>query len=155
MSVPKSVVKFDKNGVKYTSNVDYYKYTIAELTRAAMRDVGKLICRYTNSKLMSWHKVLQKSKISRGKNSPFQYWVRKKECDLQVGVEHEGHNPEWYGVRQELGTSGTPKKGFLTETTRENIAQIVEIESKYLTALRDDAAALALCSEEEYEGGDE
>ena len=33
MSVPKSVVKFDKDGVKFVSSVDYYDYTLKELCR--------------------------------------------------------------------------------------------------------------------------
>ena len=41
MSAPKSVVKVNKNGVTYTSNVDAAKYYIHELSRAALRDVGK------------------------------------------------------------------------------------------------------------------
>ena len=45
MSAPKSVVKIDKNGVKYTSNVDFCQYSIKELTRAALRDVGKFVKR--------------------------------------------------------------------------------------------------------------
>lgn len=45
MSVPKSVVKFDKNGVVYTSSVDRANYTMKELSRAALRDVGKFVCR--------------------------------------------------------------------------------------------------------------
>ena len=49
MSVPKSVTKFDKNGVKFVSNVDYCQYTIQELTRAALKDVGKFVCRKCNT----------------------------------------------------------------------------------------------------------
>ena len=43
MSVPKSVVKFDKDGVKFVSSVDWYDYTLKELCRAALRDVGKFV----------------------------------------------------------------------------------------------------------------
>ena len=43
MSVPKSVVKVKKNGVEYTSNVDVASYYIHELSRAALRDVGKFV----------------------------------------------------------------------------------------------------------------
>ena len=41
MSAPKSVVRFKKDGIEYISNVDFACYTIVELSRAAMRDVGK------------------------------------------------------------------------------------------------------------------
>ena len=43
MAVPKSVVKIKKGGVEYISNVDATKYTIKELSRAALRDTAKLI----------------------------------------------------------------------------------------------------------------
>ena len=43
MSAPKSVTKINKNGVTYTSNVDAAQYYIHELSRAALRDVGKFV----------------------------------------------------------------------------------------------------------------
>lgn len=44
MSVPKSVIKIKKGNIEYISSVDRVQYTIAELSRAALRDVGKFIC---------------------------------------------------------------------------------------------------------------
>ena len=154
MSVPKSVVKFKKGEITYTSSVDYANYTITELSRAALRDVGKMLARFANAEANKFrkrrhHHVLKKEK------SPFQYWVRKKETDLQVGVEHTGHKDEWYGVSQELGTSGMPKLGILTETARSHIQDILEIESKYLTGVNADVPDLSGCSEGDYEGGGE
>ena len=67
MSVPKSVVKFDKNGVKYVSSVDRAQYTIRELTRAAMRDVGKFLVREINKKAQALP-GMKKSKRVRGKS---------------------------------------------------------------------------------------
>lgn len=149
MSVPRSVVKFKKNGVEYTSNVDFVQYSIRELTRAALRDVGRFVSRGCNSSAMKLH-GLAKSRRVRGKNSAFQFWVRKMECDLQVGIKHG----TWYGVAQELGGSKMPKLGILRGTTYDNIPTIVEIESKYLSALESEAAALAMIgSEDDYMGG--
>lgn len=148
MSVPKSVVRFKKNGVEYVSNVDRAQYTITELTRAALRDVGKYVSRQCNAEAMRLP-GLKKSRRVRGRTSAFQYWVRKQEGDLQVGIKHG----TWYGEQQELGTRGQPKRGILRNTTQNNIATIVEIESKYLSALEDEAAALAQINENEYEGG--
>jgi len=151
MSVPKSVVKFKKGEITYTSSVDYANYTITELSRAALRDVGKMLARYANT-------AARNAKIHvkpMGAKSPFQYWVRKAETDLQVGVEHTGHKDEWYGVYQELGTGKMPKLGILTETARSHIAEIREIESKYLTGVNADEPDLSGCSEEDYEGGGE
>lgn len=149
MSVPKSVVKLNKNGVQYISSVDRVQYTITELTRAALRDVGKFVCRQCNYQAQELP-GMKRSKRVRGSTSAFQYWARKMECDLIVGIKHN----TWYGVNQELGTKGMPKKGILRGTVERNIATIVEIESKYLSALEDEAKALKLIeSEEDYQGG--
>lgn len=151
MSVPKSVVKFSKNGVTYTSSVDRAQYTIRELTRAALRDVGRFVSRTCNSAAMKLP-GMKRSRRVRGKSSAFQYWVRKQECDLQVGIKHG----TWYGADQELGTRNQPKRGILRNSTYDNIAQIIEIESQYLSALEDEAAALRLIeSEDDYQGGGE
>lgn len=151
MSVPRSVVKFKKGTVEYTSSVDFAKYAIQELTRAALRDVGRFVSRSSNSAAMQLH-GLKKSRRVRGKTSAFQFWVRKQETDLQVGIKHG----TWYGVAQELGDSKMPKLGILRNTTHDNIPTIVEIESKYLSALESEAAALAMIgSEGDYQGGGE
>lgn len=148
MSIPKSVVKFNKNGVTYTSSVDRVSYTITELTRAALRDVGRYVARMCNTEAMKLP-GLKKSRRVRGKTSAFQFWVRKQEVDLQVGIKHG----TWYGEHQELGTLNQPRRGILRNTTEQNIQTIVEIESQYLSALEDEARALSLISEEEYSGG--
>lgn len=149
MSVPKSVIKIDKKGVQYISSVDRAQYTIRELTRAALRDVGKFLVRRINEKAQALPGMKRNPRV-RGKNSTFQYWARKNECDLQVGTKQE----TWYGYKQELGTSNMKRLGFIQSTANENIAEIIKIESQYLSALEDEAAALALIeSEEDYEGG--
>lgn len=151
MSVPKSVIKFKKGNVTYTSNVDFACYTIVELSRAAMRDVGKFIARTANSKA-SKLPGLKKSRRVRGRTSTFLYnvpWAKSGLPHLEVGVTHN----TWYGVEQEMGSGKMPKHGFLRDSAYENIAKIIEIESKYLSALEDEATALSLISEGEYKGG--
>lgn len=153
MSVPKSIVKIDKNGVRYTSSVDKASYTIVELTRAAMRDVGKFLARAANADAMKL-KGLKKSRRVRGRTSTFLYnvpWAKKGLPHLGVGVKHG----TWYGEQQELGTSKQPRRQILRNSAQNNIAQIVDIESQYLSALEDEARALSLISEEEYSGGGE
>ena len=153
MSVPKSVVKFSKDGVTYTSSVDRASYTIIELTRAALRDVGKYLARTANSKAMKL-KGLKKSRRVRGRTSTFLYnvpWAKTGLPHLEVGVTDD----TWYGVEQELGTSNQPRRQILRNSAHDNIAQIIEIESKYLSALENEANALRLISEEEYKGGGE
>lgn len=149
MAIPKSVVKFKKNGVTYTSSVDRVSYTIRELTRAALRDVGRFVSRTANASAMTLP-GLKKSRRVRGKSSAFQFWVRKAETDLQVGIKHG----TWYGEQQELGTHKQPKRGILHNAVYNNIPKIIEIESKYLSGLESEAAALALIeSEGDYQGG--
>lgn len=153
MSVPKSVVKINKQGVHYTSSVDRASYTIVELTRAAMRDVGKYIVRTANGEAMKL-KGLKKSRRVRGKSSTFKYqvpWAKTGLPHVEVGVKHG----TWYGEQQELGTSKQPKRQILRNSAHDNIAKIIEIESQYLSALEDEAKALSLISEEEYSGGGE
>lgn len=153
MAVPKSVVRFSKNGVEYTSSVDKASYTILELTRAALRDVGKYLARTANSKAQKLP-GLKKSRRVRGRTSTFLYnvpWAQKGLPHLEVGVAHN----TWYGADQEMGTSRQPRRQILRNSAHENIATIVEIESKYLSAMEDEAAALRLISEEEYSGGED
>lgn len=146
MSVPKSVVKIKKGNIEYISSVDRVQYTLAELSRAALRDVGKLICnRFRNM----YYGVFKRKKGKVGKYT--QYWVRRKECDLQVGLKAFA----FYGGFQELGSSKSKKYGLLTKVVNESIPEIVEIESKYLSSLEDEAAALSMIEEKEFEGGAE
>lgn len=148
MGVPKSVIRLNKDGVQYVSSCDKAQYTIRELTRAALRDVGKFVVRRCNDAAMKLP-GMKKSVRVRGRTSVFGYWARKIECDLQVGIRWD----TWYGVAQELGTSKMPKHGILRNTTYDNIAEIIKIESQYLSALEDEAEALALIDEDDYEGG--
>jgi len=151
MSTPKSVVKFRGTNVEYTSNVDFACYTIVELSRAAMRDVGKYLTRMANREAMKL-KGLKKSRRVRGRTSTFLYnvpWAASGLPHLEVGVTHN----TWYGVAQELGTSKQPKRAILYSAAKENIPTIIEIESKYLSALEDEARALSLIDEGEYKGG--
>ena len=153
MSVPKSVVRFRKNGIEYTSNVDRVNYTIVELVRAALRDSGKFIVRTANSEAMKLP-GLKKSRRVRGRSSTFLYnvpWAKTGLPHLEVGVKHG----TWYGEQQELGSSQQPKRQIMRNSVYNNVPQIIEIQSKYLSALEDEAEALRLISEEEYTGGGE
>lgn len=151
MAVPKSVVRFRKNGVEYTSSVDRVNYTIVELTRAALRDVGKYLARTANSKAMKL-KGLKKSRRVRGRTSTFLYnvpWAQSGLPHLEVGVTHD----TWYGVEQEMGSSKQPRRQILKKSAQENISIIAAIEAQYLSAMEDEAKALSLIDEGDYKGG--
>lgn len=145
MSVPKSVTKIDKNGVRFESSVDYYQYTIKELCRAALRDVGKFVCRTFRQ---NYYATFKKHKGYVGKYT--QYWVQykyEKYPKAQIGIKPNA----FYGGFQEFGTSKGPRYGLLTDSVRNNIDTIVQIESQYLSALNNDNAD-SLIEESDYEG---
>ena len=142
--MPKSVTRVNKNGVKFISNVDRAKYTIRELSRAALRDTAKLLRNRMTNKA---RKLRGMGKSKRIRNT-YQYWIRKREMDLVVGVKHA----TWYSQHQELGTKGMPKKGILRDTTFENIDQIRIIQGKYLSAIENENLARGLIDESEVTG---
>ncbi|OIJ17099.1 hypothetical protein BKP37_00745 [Anaerobacillus alkalilacustris] len=146
MALPKSVTKIRKDGVEFVSNVDRAKYTIAELTRAALRDCAKLIRKRMIEKL----KPLRGMKRNRRLYNSAQYWVRKKDADLLIGFKHD----TWYGAHQELGTKGQPARNILRSTVMENIDEMQRIQGKYLSAIEDENRALGLIAEEEYKSGE-
>lgn len=147
MSVPQSVVKIKKDGVEYVSNCDRVQYTIQELTRAALRDVGKYVCKNFKN---SYYGIFKKRSGRVGRFT--QYWVKwKKQAvpSLEVGVKPNA----FYGGYQEFGTNhGQPRLGLLAASVEDHIDEIIKIESQYLSALEDEAQALALISEQDYEG---
>ncbi|WP_337565494.1 HK97-gp10 family putative phage morphogenesis protein [Ruminococcus sp.] len=139
MSLPKAV-KITKNGVEFISNVERLQYTLKELERAALRDVGKLVCKRTKQKI--------KRRTGRlAKNT--QYWVRSKQKvpDLQVGFKPGG----FYGLYQEIGTSKSPKIGALSNAAEDNISDIIKIESQYLSGIGTEEAE-SLIKEGDYQG---
>ena len=139
MPLPKSV-KFKKNGVEFLSNCDRIQYTLKELTRAALRDTGKYVCRETRKKI--------KRRTGRlAKNT--QYWVRSKQTtpDLQVGFKPGG----FYGLFQEIGTENQPKIGALSDSAQNNIAEIQRIQHEYLSAVGTESAE-QMIDEGEYSG---
>lgn len=127
MPLPKSVMKINKDGVTYISNVDAVQYTIKELSRAALRDVSRFL-RY---KIVGKIKGLQGLKKGKRASNAIGYWLRKQEGDLQIGIKAN----TWYGIQQELGDRNQPQRKFLRDTVYENIPTIIEIESKYLSAI--------------------
>lgn len=156
LSVPKSVVKFRKGNVTYVSNVDRTKYLISELSRAALRDVGKYVCRQFRS---SFYSHFHRETGNVGVHT--QYWVKKYSTEtslpsLVVGLKNRKQDRRcdaFYGAFQEFGSKNIPKLGLFHKAVEDNIPKIIEIESQYLSALESEAAALAKINEADYEGG--
>lgn len=148
MSAPKSVTKINKNGVTYTSNVDACQYYIHELSRAALRDVGKFI-------RTKWRQIyyehFTRHSGDGGKATNYNVIASKSTQfpRVQIGLK-TGKVDGFYAYYQEFGSSKQPRLGLLTGLVEDNVATIVEIESKYLSALESEAEALALIDESEY-----
>lgn len=141
MAVP-SQTKWKNGNVVLENSCDRANYYIGELTRAALKDVGKFICRETR-------KAIKRKTGKLAKNT--QYWVRKREQDCLVGFKTAG----WYGSYQELGTEKTPKVGALRNAVDANLDMIQQIEAQYLSAIEDELNAQSLINEEEELGEDE
>lgn len=148
MPVPKSVTKVSKDGnVTFTSSVDRVQYTIQELVRGALRDVGKYLAKQYRLEFYSRHKKLG-GRVGKGTS----YWVRKKDGDLQIGIGRKGVG--FYGGFFEIGSAerNIPKENILRNVVYDNIDKIVEIESQYLSELEKEEPSLDGLSENEYEG---
>lgn len=153
MNVPKSVVRFKKNGIEYTSSVDFALYNIFELSRAAMRDVGRFLTSRMNAAARKLPGSKQDKDVKKY-TAQFRYKVPYNPDGLpylEVGVQD--NKSSWYTEEHELGSSRQPRRGIMHDTAHAHVAEIVEIESKYLSALEDEAKALSLIDESEYSGG--
>ena len=150
MGIPKSVVKVKKKGVEYTSNVDQCQYYIFELSRAALRDVGKFC---TKRFRQTYYSHFKRHSGDAGKATKYKVYsnAKTKFPRLDIGLK-KGRVVGFYGYFQEVGSSKQPKLGLLTKTVQSNIAELIKIESQYLSALEDEAKAQALIAENEYEG---
>ena len=142
MPLPRSNMRINRNGVTYTSNIDRASYTIKELSRAALRDVARLI---KLSIRKEFNKMPGMRKQSGRFKGAYQHWLRSREGDLQIGIKAN----TWYGVQQELGDKNQPKRDIIRNAVMNNIDKIREIEGQYLSAIEDENRALALLNEEE------
>lgn len=149
MSAPKSVVKVKNGNVEYTSNVDAAQYYIFELSRAALRDVGKFVKAKWKEAL---YKHFDRKTGNAGKATTYSVVSGKntKYPRVEIGLKNKTVKG-FYSYFQEFGSSQTPKLGLLSNAVEDNIPTIIEIESKYLSGLESEAQALSMISEEEYE----
>lgn len=153
MPAPKSQVKISykkgKTEVTYESNLDATQYYLFELNRAALRDVGK----YVIKKFMeAYYQHFKKHQGRGSKGTKYNVWSGKdtKYPRVQIGL---ANMRGFYGYFQELGTSRQPRLGLLTHAVQDNVAEIIKIESTYLSGLSDEASMLnSKVNENEYSG---
>lgn len=156
MSAPKSVtklkVKDGKVNITYESNLDAAQYYLFELNRAALRDVGKFVTKVFRT---AYYQHFQKRTGNAGKATKYKVWAGAKTTAprVQIGLK-TGQVDGFYAYFQEFGTStGIPRLGLLTHAVEDNVAEIVKIESQYLSGLSDEAERLdALINEDDMEG---
>lgn len=151
MPAPKSVIKMNKDGIQYVSEVDKCQYYIHELTRAALRDVGKFISRTFRN---SFYAHFKRHTGRAGKATKYKVWSSKSTTAPRVEIGLKADNlTGFYAYFQELGTDSTPRLGLLKKAAQDNIDEIIKIESQYLSALNgDETRASGLIDEKDYEG---
>lgn len=156
MSAPKSqtkvLVKDGKTEVKYESNLDATQYYIFELSRAALRDVAKFV---TKTFRTAYYSHYTRRTGNAGKATKYKVYSSKstKYPRVEIGLK-TGKVPGFYAYFQEFGTStGIPRLRLLSKSVEDNVAEIIKIESTYLSGLSDEAEALAAqIDESEMEG---
>lgn len=94
-----SVVKIKKGNVEFTSKVDVAKYTIRELNRRALMDVGNY-CMSNVRKRLREHFPFTRFHHAANR---YQYWVPKQEGILVVGMENlkKGAKTAWWADQLE------------------------------------------------------
>lgn len=148
MSVPKSVVKINSNGVHYESFVDQANYYLFELTRAALRDVGKFILKKYREE---YYSVFHRHTGEGGKALKYQVLSRKNTTAPRVNIGWRVGAKGFYSSFQERGTKKQKKLGILSKVVEDNVATIKEIESQYLSGVTPESAN-SLINENEMEG---
>lgn len=157
MPTPKSQVKIKakdgKTEVTYESNLDACEYYIFELTRAALRDVGKFV---TKAFRAAYYSHFTKRTGEAGKATKYKVWSNKNTIYPRVDIGLDTKAKGFYAYFQEFGTStgNVQKLGLLTKTVQDNVNEIVKIESQYLSALDGEAKKLESMVEETEYGGD-
>ena len=167
MPLPKSVTKVYRSGAKagqveFTSNVDQCNYTIEELTKAALRDVGKVLIPKIREATPKLTGLLSRS---------WQRWVRKDRTDghteLDLGVysaKQAKKKNQAYAHHAHLvllghltadHTKWVEGNNFFYQVVADNIDLIRETEGKYLSAIGDEVEAKKIAEAEEKKEEDE
>lgn len=161
MSAPKAVKFKKKNGnvtVEYESNFDAAQYYLFELSRTALNDVGKLLKKRAG---INFYNVFKKHTGKAGKAAAIntKVWSNKntKFPRLQIGAKAgKGTALRYWFFFQEFGNKKVRKERILTKTANDSIADIIKIESQYLSGLSEEASKLAsMVNEGEYGDEDE
>lgn len=148
MALP-NYVKISKNGVEFLDGSDRANYCISELTRAALRDVGKMLRIEFRKKFQTvFHRITGKG----GNN--LNAWVPATTTDgkkVQNAVLYVGYTPGkvkatasnvtknkargFYASFQEKGSKNIQQRGILMDLVNIKLNEIRRIEAQYLSAI--------------------
>jgi HK97 gp10 family phage protein len=110
-----------------------------ELTRAALRDVGKFVRKMFDRK---YYETFQRRTGKGGKAIKVKVWSSRNTTAPRVSVGwKQGRSDGFYSWFQEVGTKGqNPQRryGILQKVVNENIDEIIKIESQYLSGIGSD-----------------
>lgn len=156
MPTPKSqtkvLVKNGKTEVTYESNLDASQYFIFELTRAALRDVGKYVLKVWRT---AFYQNFKKHTGKAGKATMYKVFSSRntKYPRVEIGLPRTAKGNEgFYAYFSEVGSSKVPKLALLTHAVEDNVEEILRIESQYLSALNDSESQIeSLIDESEVE----
>lgn len=150
MPLPKSKVKINKDGVFYESSVDRTKFTMLELERAALRDIGKLLKKRVRAKIPKDSGDARKS-IATWNKKPF----RGVAAHLSIGNLTLAQSIKksleyvYYMHILEFGSKNKKAERPLRGGVMESIGDIRKIEAQYLAYIEDEQKALSVIDESE------
>ncbi len=153
MPMPKSVVKVKKDGIEFISNVDGVCYSIRELSRAALRDVGEFIKRRYQDRYYSVYK-------KHSGNGKFAVSYKTDESSapcLLIGIRHASPGNVvrgFYTFFHEVGTTRYSARPLLKRVVEDNLADVQRIEEAYLGALNDETDAMRLIGKNDEDDDD-
>lgn len=132
------LVKIKRNGeVTFESKCDLAKWTIRELTRRAMLDVGKYIINNVRSNVEAlFPYAMGRPGNKKHRNSErYQYWVPKKENYLVLGIENrkKGAVTAWWADQLEMDSFVVPPKGKRIKTKEPRKPKPFEAECRAAT----------------------
>lgn len=147
----KNVHTFYDGRIEFRDNTDLAEYSIKQLSAFALTDIGKYICNNVRQLIRQDFPRMSKKRIARS----YQYWVRKLETDLIVGIKDPavgkksmGHTSSgerdydaWYNMGLETGYQGSvkiPRKAYFETFVYSHLDMIRRIETSYLTAINMD-----------------
>lgn len=151
MPMPKSVVKINKDGVEYVSSVDKIQYTMTELERAGLRDVGKLlkkVIRPTIPKDEGWARKSLATWVRKpynGKAAHIQIGIYNMKTAFKKGLEYAGY----YFHILEFGSRTQKPLRLLTSGVQSRVDIMRQILAQYLSHIEDEMKAKTIIDEKD------